>query len=283
MRQPPTLGLWAAGPVSKSFVARIPFLRDSLGPVMGEPYRVASRMVNTLRAGYPVQDIAELGACHLLLIYLPDAEIPMIAERLAHSEIDWGGKVVLLCNSGLDSGALSPLTNLGAHTGSVMPLAGFEEVRFIAEGDRSALGAIRRLLQREEVKVVPLHSMRKVHYLAALTLPAGLLTPLADACTQLFCYAGMKPKVAQKTTERLLQQSLRTYMNAGRKSWSGPLAQGEQEILLAHREALRKVSRLLEAYYAGAAAASWRLMGLERSWEEIDGSGAESKVDAQRV
>src|SRR5712672_2340783 len=106
------------GRVSDSFVARLPRLTTELGPVAAQSYRLASRIVNSIGAGYPVRSYADLDASHLILICAPQQAVGPIASAL-HAGLQCRGKIILLCQGAGNSQQLSELQSLGASVGSI--------------------------------------------------------------------------------------------------------------------------------------------------------------------
>src|ERR1043166_4174842 len=89
------IGLIAAGAVNSSFIGRLPGKARSLGPVAGVSYRVASRIANSLRAGYAARFVHELNAVRLILFHSSDAQHDTLIDLLKSSGIQWPGKSLL--------------------------------------------------------------------------------------------------------------------------------------------------------------------------------------------
>src|SRR5581483_3913935 len=130
------LALYGAGAVSKSFIAGLPRLPRQLGPVAASSYRLASRIVNSVRAGFAVKSLEGFEDEQLILICVPDPALAGVVRHLAAARLDWFGREVLLCDSHYDSRALDPLREPGAETGSLKPIHSAPG-RFIVEGDRA--------------------------------------------------------------------------------------------------------------------------------------------------
>ncbi|MGB9605106.1 MAG: hypothetical protein ACPL88_04420, partial [Bryobacteraceae bacterium] len=142
--KPLTIGLVAAGRLSRSLVTRLPGLPERLGPVLAPSSRLASRLVNLLRAGHPVERYEELEDVQMLLVAVPDEMTAQVANDLARSVSDWRGKVVVLCESRHDCTALQLLADRGAATASLTPIPGLND-RYLVEGDRRAVREARSL------------------------------------------------------------------------------------------------------------------------------------------
>lgn len=242
------LGLVGAGPLSRSCLTRLPRLAARLGPVAAPSYRLASRLVNTLRAGYPVERYEELGEARTVLVATPDALLAEVVGALA-AALEWTGKVVLLCDSRQDCSELAPLARLGAATASLMAVPGLEH-RYVVEGARRAVREARQLLHGEHARVFELPQGNKALLLAALSFTGGLLLPVAEAGTRCLRAAGVPPPACHALGEQLVEKTLRAFLHAGRKGWSGVLAEDNRREVARELAALRQADpALAEAYY----------------------------------
>jgi predicted short-subunit dehydrogenase-like oxidoreductase (DUF2520 family) len=263
MKKTRPLALVGAGPVSRSFLARLPAVAEHLGPVKGFSFRLASRMANALRAGFPVADYAALDHSRMILLWQPPRSLGRVLAELAAAPIDWRHKTVILCAAEGDSSALAVLAALGAATASLAPLGGFDTNRILIEGDRPALAAARRLLAHGEVKVVELRRGTKAVYLAGITFLSTFPAPLLAAAGDCLRLAGLNSQLANQVVDRLSQQALRTYLRGGRKAWAETEARAElaalerikPELAASYADALRLVAHTRRRGKARAAAA----------------------------
>jgi predicted short-subunit dehydrogenase-like oxidoreductase (DUF2520 family) len=260
------LGLLGGGRVSKSFLVRLRRLPENLGPVKASSHRLASRIANTIHAGYPVAEFEDLNHCREVLIYLPDAQLGPALEELQAAELDWAGKVVILCDSNLDSSELRGLAERGAAVASLNPLEGFEDRQFLVEGDRPAVRAARRLIEDHETKVIEIQTAEKSLLAAGLVFATSLFTPLAAAGVDCLRKAGVRSGPAAAIVERLVQKSLRGYIKAGRKSWGGPFASRDQDAVLRQLKALFRSNPLLASYYTESALFALQLFRQDSEW-----------------
>ncbi|MEK7409576.1 MAG: DUF2520 domain-containing protein [Acidobacteriota bacterium] len=257
MRKSRPVALIGAGQLSRSFVTKLPGLPGQLGPVIAPSFRLASRLVNSIRAGHPAQKYEDLHGCRSVLIAVPEALLPEVVSRMAAAGMEWRRKVVLLCDSPLDSSELAPLAARGANTGSLTPMHGFAQ-RFVVEGHREAVKEARRLIHDPQARLFEIQRARKGLYLAALSFATGLFTPLADAALQCLRAAGLSRAAAESVAEDLFHKTLRAYLHAGRKAWSGPLAV-QREL-----EALEDLERPLAQYYRACVAAAFQRFAAPR-------------------
>lgn len=273
MAKPHPIALVAGGQVSRSFLVRLPHLRERIGPVKAASTRVTSRIVNAIHAGYPVGDFESITEAHTIAIHLPADRISPTLEQLRAACPKWHGKAVLLCDAVLSSTALEPLASAGAAVASLGPIEGFDERRFVVEGDAHAVRAARMLVEDNRTRTLEIAPGTKDLFLAGLVFATSLFTPMAAAATECLKGAGLKTGVAAAVTERLFERSLRGYVKAGRKGWGGPLAVKDQEQVRRHMEALFRASPLLASYYTESALFALRLFRQETGWLPLARAG----------
>jgi predicted short-subunit dehydrogenase-like oxidoreductase (DUF2520 family) len=246
------------GRVSATFVARLPRLAAELGPVAAQSYRLASRIANSLGAGTPVRRYADLGQSPVILICAPSVRVPRIAAALAQ-DLDCRRRIVLLCETGADSSQLRDLQERGASVGSIEAIRGLEK-RFVAEGDPAAVREARRLARQIGGSVEEIEASRTALYAAGLSFATSLFTPLLEAATRCLHDAGMPKASAQRVVAGLFQNTLRGYTYAGKRSWSGPLAEGKMDAIRSEIEAIEARNPALAKYYREVAALARELL-----------------------
>ncbi len=246
-------GLYGGGAVSATFIARLPHLVSRMGPVAASSFRVASRIVNSLRAGYAVKDCGELEKCRALLVAVPPAALAQAVAQLGAAGIGWTGKVVLLCECGPGSRALDPLRQHGAAAGSLTRVEG-SPGRYVAEGDAAALREARRMAGDLRGRLIELHRNGAALYATGLAFATSLFTPLIAASVDTLRKAGCDAPGAAQVAANLFERTLRGWMHSGRKSWSGPLADGGRAEVRRQFEALAAHDPRAARYYRDAAA-----------------------------
>ena len=242
------LALFAAGPAAKSFLVRLPWLPSRLGPVGATSFRLASRIVNSMKAGFAVKDLDAFQPCRIVLVCVPDDTLPEAVSLLAEAPIRWAGKIVLLCDSAEDSSALGRIRALGASAASLSPVEG-PLPRFIVEGDKPAVREAKHLVSDLQGHAIELDSEKMALYMAGLSFGSTLFIPLMASCVECITGASGSSLDAIKIANALYQRWLRAFVHAGRKSWSGPLAWGDQSAIRRELEALRKTDPRLERFY----------------------------------
>ena len=178
MKKAQSVGLIATGSLTDSPLTRFWWLPERLGPVKSASYRVASRIANMLQAGHPVKDYAEFESCALILVCVPEETLQQVVSEMVSAAISWRGKAVVLCSTWLDSGELRELSAHGASVGSISPIPGFDDQRYLVEGDPLAIRQAKSLVEYRERRAVAIERPLKPFYLAALTCTATLLFAL---------------------------------------------------------------------------------------------------------
>jgi predicted short-subunit dehydrogenase-like oxidoreductase (DUF2520 family) len=255
-----TFAVAGGGRVSGSFVARLPRLASELGPVAAQSYRLASRIANSIGAGRAVKRYEDLNGSSLILICAPGQGVGPIVSALAEA-IQCRGKTLLLCEGGNDSRQLACLKSKGAKVGSIQVIPGFEGRRFVVEGDGAAVRAARRLVGQLGGRAEEVSAGKLGVYAAGLSFGAGLFTPLMEASLLCLQEAGMPKPSAMKVVEALFQSTLRAYVYAGRRSWSGPLADGDRVAVRKEIEALTAWHPILARHYRDTATLALQLLG----------------------
>jgi len=219
MKRVQPVALIGAGNFTASPVMRLICRSSQLGPVLSPSFRIASRMANSLHAGYAARHYAEINPCRLVLLSLPDESIPGLVADLAAAGVCWYGKAVMLCSAWLDSSELQPLAERGAAIGSLSLIPGFEDPCYLLEGDRRAVRQTMRLWKENPCRSVIIERERKPLVLASVTctgrLAFGLLVAAAEALRQ----AGVPSGESASMIEKQLQRTLRIYLRAGRKAF----------------------------------------------------------------
>lgn len=236
MKKPPQVALICAGKLTDTPLMRLRGLPERLGPVRSSSLRVASRVVNTLRAGCPVGDYEAFKDCGVVLLYVPDASAPGFVADLAAGGLDWSKKIAVVFSALLESDTLAPLAALGAQTVSLCAVGGFDGRMFLAEGNRSAVRSAQPLLGERDVKLVHVPPGHKALYLAAAACTGPLLASVlicADECLKL---AGLAASEASTIMLAQAQKTTRAFLNAGKKMYQEPAGLERQIVALRERK-----------------------------------------------
>ena len=222
MKRPKSVALVGGGKLSSSPLARFWLLSKSLGPVKASSYRLASRIANTLRSGHPVKDYSEFETCSLVLISVPDDALPDAISGLGKAGISWNGKSVVLCSDWRGSQELHEFAASGASIASITTIPGFNDLRYLVEGDKPAIQELKRLVENRERRCVAIERELKPLYLTALTCTGSLLFPLVMTASEALRRAGVAPAFSISILEKQLNRGLRAYARGGRRAYMPP-------------------------------------------------------------
>jgi len=211
-----TYGMVAAGNLSLNWVARLPGLPECLGPVKGtSSFRVASRLVNSLGAGFAVKDYDPLGDVDVVLMVMPDAAVMEACRAMAATRVDWTGRTILLCSVALDASFIEPLRRRGALTASVFPAEGVEENALLFHGCREAAKALKPLIAGAQVRVVELAD--KGQYVDGHRIATSVVTGVIATAHECLLASGLEPALALAGVDQLVRRTLQGYIKAGRR------------------------------------------------------------------
>jgi hypothetical protein len=218
MKKPPLLALFAAGKLGDFGILKIPAVKDQLGPVHASSLRVASRMVNQLRAGHPVSRLEEFQQCAVVLVCVPPPQLESIIAQLAQAPLDWHAKTVLLCNHWSGGRLAEPLLQRGASAGALLELPGENQPLYLLDGDRRALREARRLFSGRHGHLFPVLPGSKPSLLAALHCAGPLLYASMRAAAECLLKTGLPAPVSTSLLQRAFSRTMRSHLNAGRKA-----------------------------------------------------------------
>ncbi len=241
-------GLACAGTVGRTRLSALPLLSAELGPVASTSFRLATRIANSLKAGFPVRSLGELDQSATILVCALGVTKQRLEAELSRAALDWKGKILLAFDSGSYSCDFLEFRRQGASVASLNAVDGYQG-RYVVEGDRDALRVAKVLARALRGKIIEVNSEGVRLYDAGRTLAGSLFTPLIESCVECLRQAGIPGPVATATAEALLQRSLRSFMHAGRKSWGGPVAQADRETLDREYQAVTQANPLMGAYF----------------------------------
>ena len=243
------MGMIGAGGVSRSFLARMPVLLATMGPVKAASLGVSRRIANALRAGHAVTSYAALEPCDLIWIAVPDAAIDRASRDLA-AATPLAGKIAVLCGSTRDSFWPSPLLAGGARVATLNSVEESGERVFVAEGDPAAMRVLRRVIGAEGRKLIELRAASKALYFSGVHLATHLLLPWIAASVESLRDAGLSRVEATHVANALGSRALRAYVKAGPKAWSRAAADRLRLSIARDLDAIRGVDPKLAALYA---------------------------------
>jgi predicted short-subunit dehydrogenase-like oxidoreductase (DUF2520 family) len=193
--------------------------------------------------------LAAMGA-DLVLLAVPDREIPSVAIQVAAGGALQRGAVVAHLAGGLPARILSGVDAAGGHRGSMHPLQSFADVDtairmipetfFFLEGDREAVEVLRSVVIALEGKPVPIDSESKALYHAGAAAASNYFVTLVDFAKSLLVQAGVPSDEALPALQPLVRGTLANLEHVGLPAaLTGPIARGDVGTVRRHLAALR--------------------------------------------
>jgi hypothetical protein len=244
-------GIVGAGGVSAGLIGQLPRNAVALGPVGGVSFRVASRIANTLKAGWPVRSLDELDGMRLILFHSPPEHFPVLLEALAAAKIHWSGKSLVFCDCEASLSARERFQELGASVARIRAcgLPG----RLLVEGAAPALTLASSLVRELRFKPVVIGDGCEALFDAAVTLGTAAITPLIDAVARILRHCGVRDAESVQLATTLFARTAGEYAHSGRQSWQWHVEEPAPEALLAQIAAVDESLRplLIELVLAG--------------------------------
>lgn len=206
-----------AGAVSRSLIGLLPGKTRDLGPVSAISYRVASRIANTLRAGYPVRHATELNDAGTVLFHAPPGQTESVLNVLKAARIHWAGRALIFCDCEVPQAARQHFHAKGATT-AVVRQFGIPNLLAI-DGSGPALTIAHRISRSIKMKAFQIGVESRDAFDAAITLGNAALTPLIDCAATLLRDAGIREVEATRIAAALFEQTAREYAHSGKQSW----------------------------------------------------------------
>jgi hypothetical protein len=224
----------------------------NLGPVKASSLRLSRRIANGFRAGTGVAHYAALQNCELIWIFAPETTLDLVTAELA-GEVQLAGKMIVLCEIVPDSLWPIHLRAAGAHVATLNCVPGSDERIFVAEGNPTVIQEVRKLLLRENRKLIELPPGSKTLYLSGVHASAHLLMPWIAGAVESFRAAGFSRREATHTVQSLGSRALRGYAKAGAKAWNRADADRLCRAIEADMETIRRTDHRLAALYTDSA------------------------------
>lgn len=225
MSRSPSLALVASGPTRHNLVARLSRLVPLLGPVKAPSLRTASRIANSLRAGWPARNWTDLAGADIVIIAMPSARMfaRTVAEMALLQEF-WRGKIVVAADTPHGRQGLMPLVCQGAIAASLLSLDTVPPA-FILDTDRRTGARLRRLIR--EAGGLTIEASEQA-YSAVANLTHENLPALFHSAMTVLRQSGIESGAARRLMEVHFHQALRSYLRAGRipaprRSWQVPV------------------------------------------------------------
>lgn len=252
MKKQPPVGLIVEGDASNSAMLNLPGLGPNIGLVKSSSLRAARRFSNAFNLGQAIETYEDMQACRLVLIKVPDQELPRILQEMAEAGQSTIPPHIAVCETWLATEMLNGLRRKGTKMATVTSIPSPMSRWFIAEGEIAAVRLLRRLLEDCNAKVVPINSGTKSLYFAAEVLTTAAPLPFISAAKTLLREAGLSGNVLSAVVEQLFAKMYRNAKAGHRIAMAGPLAACPEQVASAHlsraQEVSSSIASLLEQY-----------------------------------
>ncbi len=213
---------------------------------------VHSRERKTLPASFALTSgnrIPWLGKVDVVILAVPDAKIPDLADRLAATAQLNERQVVLHLSGALDEEALTALGSSGAALGSFHPFQTLTDAAWGPERLRGALAAVQGMPRAVTVAMqiaesLGMHPIRidadqKARYHAAAVFSANYPIVIAHLAERLLQDAGVEWPDARRAVVRIMQGTVANLTEQGSVAGlTGPVSRGDAETVARHLDAL---------------------------------------------
>ncbi|MEX5299081.1 DUF2520 domain-containing protein [Kocuria sp. CPCC 205292] len=232
-----------------------------VGAVLGAALRAAGHAVvgvnavseasrdraEALLPGVPVLDVpAVLERAELVLLAVPDDELPGLVQGLADAGLWQAGQLVVHTAGRWGTGVLDPARRLGAiplaihpamtFTGMSLDLARLSDCSFGITAPAPVLPIAQALVVEMGAEPVVVAEADRALYHAALAHGANHLMTVAGQSMQVLRDIGVEHPA--RTVGPLLRATLDNALAAGESALTGPVSRGDAGTVAAHRDAL---------------------------------------------
>jgi hypothetical protein len=220
-------GVIGAGGLSKSLIGQLPRKSRQIGPVAGVSFRVASRMANSLRAGYAARNADELNETPVILFHAPADQVRILAELLQQAHINWEDKPVIFCDCEVPVLIVDRFHSMGASTAVARQfgIAG----TIMVEGSGPGLAGAHRIAAELRLRAVEIAPGSSDVFAATLTLATAVLTPLVNRAASMLRASGLRDKAAVSMATALFEHTIQEYGHSGKQSWAWHVREPEAE------------------------------------------------------
>jgi|SRR6185312_12435737 len=210
-------GVIGGGALSKSLIGQLPRKAREIGPVAGVSYRVASRMANSLRAGYAARGPEELNGIPVILFHAPDGQMRQVAEMLEGAPISWKDTSLIFCDCEAPVSIHDRFRALGAATAAARQFGLTGSI--MVEGTSPALGGALRIASELKLRAIEIEPGTSDVFAATVTLATAALTPLINRAAALLRRTGLRDKAAVGMATALFERTIQEYGHSGKQSW----------------------------------------------------------------
>lgn len=208
-------------------------------------------------------------ASDLVVIAVPDAQIAVVVEELAVSEVEWAGTTVLHTSGAQSSDVLAALKTAGAHTASVHPLQSFpgpaqphalHDAFVTIEGDAAAAKLAKELFEQAGARAVTVSQADKVAIHAAASVISNFTVTMASLAREILQTTRLGEQELVGMLQPLLEGTVANIRERGPdRALTGPVVRGDIETVTRHVELLADRAPHLVTVYVAIATETVRI------------------------
>jgi predicted short-subunit dehydrogenase-like oxidoreductase (DUF2520 family) len=195
----------------------------------------------------------------VIILSVPDDDIPGIVKELANQELEWKGKLVFHCSGLYPSGLLHDLESKGALTASVHPNQSFPRklkdanafhgVYFALEGGEEARTKAENVVRDLGGHPFVIRAEDKPIYHAACSVASNFFVALLDVAVALLKQCGLEPNTGRDILLPLVERTLQNVKKLNTSgALSGPIVRGDHKSVKNHLDALEKFPPYYQMY-----------------------------------
>ncbi len=229
MKKAKSVALIGAGNLTDSSLARFWSLSEMLGPVKASSFRLASRIANHLQSRLSRKRFQRVRRLPPDSYFGAGPASELRARGVVRRQDPLARKSCRrYAAPGSTAPQLSPLALRGASTGSSTTIPGFDDSRYLIEGDKLAVLESKCLVENGERQALATERQLKPLFLTALTCTGTLLIPLLMAASESLRHAGVPSWASAAILEKQVDSSVRSFLRSGRRSYREPREFGRQ-------------------------------------------------------
>jgi predicted short-subunit dehydrogenase-like oxidoreductase (DUF2520 family) len=210
--------------------------------------------------GSPLTDNTQAAQlARIIILSVPDDDIPGVVKELASRELDWEGKLVFHCSGLHPSSLLHDLESKGALTVTVHPnqsfpsklkdANAFQGVYFALEGGEQARAMAENIVRDLGAHPFVIRAEDKPVYHAACSVASNFFVALLDVAVSLLQQCGLEQNTGRDLLLPLVErtlQNVKKFNTSG--ALSGPIVRGDHKSVKNHLDALEKFPPYRQMY-----------------------------------
>ncbi|MEM8559610.1 MAG: DUF2520 domain-containing protein [Bacteroidota bacterium] len=258
----PGVTLVGAGAVGRVLALRLRAQAYPIRAILSRTRAHADALARKVEAASASDDLRDLPpATRLLLICVPDDDLPRVADDLARVRHDWRGTVVAHVSGALPAAVLDPLADLGADVLSFHPLqtitpqsdpATLDDIYVGLEGDAKPVAAGIELAVGLGMRYLVLSAEAKARYHLAASMASNFFVTLMGLVQEILLSLDIDRADSFAVIEPLVRGTLANLAASTPEDvLTGPVARGDLDTLRRHGLALRQhLPHLIPVYSA---------------------------------